>query len=196
MTEKPSTGCKLRQFAGPWESGRDLRAMNLKDSPKTLPPLTPPDGAGEAFHFKPGLSIGYLLRDCYRSFSRALEVRTKPYGVGVGQWFFLRELWEEDGLTQGDLSSRAGMTAPTTVVAIRRMVKDGLVLRKPDDQDRRKVRIHLTGKGHRFRDELLPLALDVNIVATDGFSEEEIRQFRSFVDRMKKNLSRDRYRSP
>ncbi len=168
----------------------------MKDSPKTSPPLTPPDGAGEAFHFKPGLSIGYLLRDCYRSFSKALEVRIKPNGVGAGQWFFLRELWEEDGLTQGDLSSRAGMTAPTTVVAIRRMVDDDLVVRRPDDQDRRKVRIHLTGKGRRFRDELLPLAQDVNKVATQGFSEEEIRQFRLFVDRMKKNLSRDRSGSP
>ena len=150
----------------------------------------PPDGSGEAFHFKPGRSIGYLLRDCYRSFSRALEVRIKPHGVGVGQWFFLRELWEEDGLTQGDLSARAGMTAPTTVVAIRRMVDDGLVLREPDDQDRRKVRIHLTEKGRRFRDELLPFAFDVNKVATADFSQEEIRQFRSFVERMKKNLAR------
>ena len=116
-------------------------------------------------------------------------MRIKPHGIGVGQWFFLRELWEEDGLTQGDLSSRAGMTAPTTVVAIRRMAEGGLVIRKPDDQDRRKVRIHLTEKGRRFRDELLPFAFDVNNAATEGFSQEEIRQFRSFVDRMKKNLS-------
>ena len=81
------------------------------------------------------------------------------------------------------------MTAPTTVVAIRRMVEDGLVIRKQDDQDRRKVRIHLTEKGRRFRDELLPLAFDVNAVATVDFSQEEIRQFRLFVERMKKNLS-------
>ncbi len=116
-------------------------------------------------------------------------MRIKPHGIGVGQWFYLRELWEEDGLTQGDLSSRAGITAPTTVVAIRRMAEGGLVIRKPDDQDRRKVRIHLTEKGRRFRDELLPFAFDVNAVATADFSQEEIRQFRSFVDRMKKNLS-------
>ena len=150
----------------------------------------PPDESGEAFSYKPGLSIGYLLRDCYRSFSRALEVRIKPHGVGAGQWFFLRELWEEDGLTQGDLSARAGMTAPTTVVAIRRMVKDGLVIREPDDQDRRKVRIHLTDKGRRFRDELLPFAYEVNKIATEGLSQDEIRQFRLVVERMKKNLSR------
>ena len=150
----------------------------------------PPDGSGEAIHIKPGRSFGYLLRGCYRSFSRALEAVIKPYGIGVGQWYFLRELWAEDGLTQGDLSARAGMTAPTTVVAIRRMVDDGLVLRKQDAKDRRKVRIYLTKKGRRFRDELLPLALDVTNVATEGFSQEDIHQFRSLIDRMNKNLSR------
>jgi len=147
------------------------------------------DAAGDAFHYKPGRSVGYLLRDCYRSFSKALEDQINPHGVGTGQWFFLRELWEEDGLPQGELSSRAGMTAPTTVVAIRRMVEDGLVERRKDAHDGRKVRIHLTPKGRRFRDQLLPLAFEVNAAATQGFTQGEIEQLRSFIERMKANLS-------
>ncbi len=146
---------------------------------------------GREFYFKPGRSIGYLLRECNRRFIKTLEAKIKPHGVLVGQWFFLRELWLEDGLTQADLSSRVGMKAPTTVVAIRRLVKDGLVIRKQDKVDRRKVRIHLTPKGRRSRDVLLPLAHDVNILATDGFSEAEIRQFQSLFDRMKENLSNE-----
>ena len=165
------------------------KVMILMASAKTSKQLMPPDKSGKAFHFKPGRSVGYLLRDCYRSFSRELESKIKPHGILPGQWYFLRELWEEDGLTQGDLSSRVGMKAPTTVVAIRRMVEDGLVVRKQDDQDRRKVRIYLTAKGRQYRNELLPLAFDVNNVATGGFSQKEIRQFRSFINRMKKNLS-------
>ncbi len=167
-----------------------MRATILTTTSKTASPSLPAADSGEAFDYKPGRSTGYLLRDCYRSFSRDLETRIKPYGVGIGQWFFLRELWEEDGLTQGDLSARAGMTAPTTVVAIRRMVKDGLVVRTPDREDRRKVRIHLTEKGRKIRDRLLPLAYEVNKVATEGISRDEIRQFRSVIERMKTNLAR------
>jgi DNA-binding MarR family transcriptional regulator len=166
------------------------RAIIPMASPKTSSQLSPPDRSGKGSRFKPGRSVGYLLRDCYRSFSRALELQIKPYGIGLGQWYFLRELWEEDGLTQGDLSSRVGMTAPTTVVAIRRMVEDGLVVRKKDEHDRRKLRISLTQEGRRLRDELLPLALEVNNIATGGFSQKEMRQFQSLVDRMKKNLFR------
>ncbi len=38
---------------------------------------------------------------------------------------------------------------------------------------------------------VLPLAFEVNNIATEGFSKKEIRQFRSFIDRMKKNLFQD-----
>jgi DNA-binding MarR family transcriptional regulator len=149
------------------------------------------DELTEEFQFRPGRSIGYLLRDCNRRFIKALEAKIGPHGILVGQWFFLRELWVEDGLTQAELSSRVGMKAPTTVVAIRRMVEDGLVVRRKDSEDRRKLRICLTDKGRRSRDVLLPLAHDVNIAATEGFSKEEVRQFQSLFDRLKENLSND-----
>lgn len=144
---------------------------------------------GDTLRAEPGRSHGYLLRDCYRSFSKALEDVIRPHGIGVGQWYFLRELWAEDGLSQGDLSLRVGMSAPTAVVAIRRMVEHGLVVRKPDDDDGRKMRIYLTKKGHRFGAKLLPLALEVTNIATKGFTQKEIREFRSMIERMKKNLS-------
>jgi DNA-binding MarR family transcriptional regulator len=161
----------------------------LATSPKKTSLSTQTGEPGEASYFKPGRSIGYLLRDCNRRFSKTLEAKIKPHGILVGQWFFLRELWQEDGLTQADLSTRVGMKAPTTVVAIRRLVEDGLVVREQDTQDRRKVRIYLTEKGRRSRDVLLPLAHDVNMSATEGFSKKEIRQFQSLFDRMKKNLT-------
>lgn len=147
------------------------------------------EGTGEALGIDRSRSLGYMLRDCSRRFSKALEEVIRPYGIRVGQWYFLRELWAEDGLTQVELSLRAGMSAPTTVVAIRGMVEAGLVVRKPHNRDRRKVRIFLTREGRRYRDELLPRVLDINAVATKGFTRDEVRQFRSLVDRINGNLS-------
>jgi len=163
----------------------------LTASPKTSRHLTPAEVSNKSLYFKPDRSIGYLLRDCSRHFSKELEAKIRPYGILIGQWFFLRELWQEDGLIQASLSTRVGMKAPTTNVAIRRMVEDGLVIRKQDTADRRKVKIYLTKKGRRLRDELLPLAFEVNETATKGFSQKEVRQFQSLIDRMKKNLTSD-----
>ena len=57
--------------------------------------------------FSLGGSLGYLVRDANRAFQRLLEKRISPHGVTRGQWYFLRVLWEEDGLSQRELSARA-----------------------------------------------------------------------------------------
>ncbi len=44
-----------------------------------------------------------------------------PYGLKRGQWYFLRVLWTEDGLSQRELSARVGTMEPTTVIALRSM---------------------------------------------------------------------------
>ncbi len=75
--------------------------------------------------FSLGGSLGYLVRDANRAFQRLLERRISPHGVTRGQWYFLRVLWEEDGLSQRELSARVGMMEPTTVIALRGMEKAG-----------------------------------------------------------------------
>src|ERR1044072_9464002 len=79
--------------------------------------------------FPPDESSGYLVRDAHRAFQRLLERRIAPHGVTRGQWYFLRVLWNEDGLTQRELSARVGMMEPTTVIALRGMEKSGLIRR-------------------------------------------------------------------
>ena len=61
------------------------------------------------FYQNPMNSVGYLTRITFRSFSRTLERMTLPHGVSAGQWRFLRVLWNEEGLTQRELSRRVGM---------------------------------------------------------------------------------------
>ena len=57
-----------------------------------------------AVDFSLGGSLGYLVRDANRAFQRLLERRISPHGVTRGQWYFLRVLWKEDGLSQRELS--------------------------------------------------------------------------------------------
>ena len=72
----------------------------------------------EAFIYEPGRSLGYLIRDTFRAFNRLLHDLIEAHGVAIGHWYFLRELWVEDGLTQRELSRRAGIMEPTTAAAV------------------------------------------------------------------------------
>ena len=151
------------------------------------------DADGDPFHFAPGQSLGYLVRDTYRAFTRELESRIAGEGVSIGQWYFLRALWEEDGLTQRELSRRVSMMEPTTVTAVNAMEARGLVRRERNAQDRRKFKVVLTAKGHRLKSTLLPCARAVNELAAKGFSEEEIATLRRLLDRARVNLDPTRH---
>src|SRR5262249_20249940 len=91
-----------------------------------------------------------------------------PYGVTRGQWYFLRVLWTADGLSQRELSARVGMMEPTTAIALRSMERSQLIRRLRADDDRRKVRVFLTSKAKRLRNELLTLARGITTTAEEG----------------------------
>jgi len=140
--------------------------------------------------FPPRLSSGYLVRDAHRAFQRLLERRIAPYGVARGQWYFLRVLWNADGLSQRELSARVGMMEPTTVIALRGMERSGLIRRVRGDDDRRKVRVFLTAKAKRLRNELLAVARSITDEAEQGIGARELAAFRRVISLMTANLDR------
>ena len=141
-------------------------------------------------------SIGYLSRINFRAFSRVLEKQTTKHGVSAGQWRFLRVLWEEDGITQRELSDRAGTREATTVRAIDGLVKDGFVTRNPCADDKRKSRIVLTPLARRLRKKLIPLVVEVNARAVKGLSQQDIDTARRVLVQTHRNLSGDLEEDP
>jgi DNA-binding MarR family transcriptional regulator len=146
--------------------------------------------ARRAVEFPPRLSSGYLVRDAHRAFQRLLERRIAAYGVARGQWYFLRVLWNADGLSQRELSARVGMMEPTTVIALRGMERSGLIRRVRGDDDRRKVRVFLTAKAKRLRNELLAVARSITDEAEQGIGARELAVFRRVINLMTANLDR------
>ena len=146
-----------------------------------------------AVAFPPRLSSGYLIRDAHRAFQRLLERRIAAYGVTRGQWYFLRVLWTADGLSQRELSARVGMMEPTTAVALRSMERSQLIRRLRAEDDRRKVRVFLTAKAKRLRNELLTVARGITADAEQGIGARDLANFRRTIARMTANLDRIAY---
>jgi DNA-binding MarR family transcriptional regulator len=147
-------------------------------------------GRAQPGDFPPAESSGYLVRDAHRAFQRLLEKRIAPYGVTRGQWYFLRVLWTEDGLSQRELSARVGMMEPTTVIALRTMEKSGLIRRVRDADDKRKAQVWLTPKAKHIREELLQLARTITDEAEQGIPRTDLAVFRRAIAAMTANLDR------
>lgn len=122
---------------------------------------------------------------------RELQGRLAVHGVSFGHWTFLRILWEHDGLTQRELSEQAGVMEPTTFSAIRAMEGLGYVARRHAPQNRKNVYVHLTPQGRSLKEKLVPLAEEVNRVATRGVAPEDIAAMRRALGLMLQNLAED-----
>jgi DNA-binding MarR family transcriptional regulator len=140
--------------------------------------------------YPPPESAGYLVRDAHRAFQRLLEKRIAAHGITRGQWYFLRVLWTEDGLSQRELSARVGMMEPTTVIALRSMEKAGLIRRTRSAEDKRVTNVDLTAKAKRMRGPMLRLAYGINEEACEGVSRDAFNAFRQAIARMTANLDR------
>ncbi len=133
-------------------------------------------------------SVGYQIRSTHRALQRFLQLKIESHGVTLGMWYFLRVLWDEDGLTQRELSRRVGTMEPTTLNAILGMERSGFVRRVRDKKDRRKSHVYLTSKGRQLRNKLMPLAKEVVDTAVQSLSRSEIKQVLGGLAEIQKNL--------
>lgn len=139
----------------------------------------------------PNDRLAHLVRDAGRSCVRALQFRLAEHDVSFGHWTFLRILWQADGLTQRELSSRAGVTEPTAVIALKSMARLGYLTRKPAKDNKKNLCIRLTAKGRALKRVLEPLAKEVNTVAVRGVKASEIRATRKTLLAIIENLAKD-----
>ena len=139
----------------------------------------------------PNDRLAHLVKDATRALLRALQMRLAAHSVSLGHWTFLRILWEKDGLTQKELSERAGVMEPTTFSALKAMERFGTITRRRLPGNRKKVFIHLTPKGRLLKSKLVPLAEAVNAVAARNVKAADIATTRQTLLSIIENLARD-----
>ncbi len=141
-------------------------------------------------------SVGYQVRATNRAFQTRLRERVEPFGVSHGMWYFLRLLWQEDGLTQRELGRRIGLMDPTAFTALSAMERRGLVTRAKDPSDRRKIKVFLTAHGKALREEMLPLAHEINGEGLRGLARDEIATLLRLLKKIEANLMLRSHRAP
>ena len=118
--------------------------------------------------------LAHLIRDAARVLTKSLQLRLSQHSVSFGHWSFLRVLWVQDGLTQRELSEEVGLMEPTTFAALKAMETNGLIERRFQDGNRKKIYIYLTPKGHSLKSVLIPIAEELNGIAVRGLSDSEV----------------------
>ncbi len=99
-------------------------------------------------------------------------------------------LWQNDEISISSLSAQTSLANTTLTAMLDRMENSGLIVRKPDPNDRRNRLIALTEKARALQDDYDMISQKMNELYYIGFSETEIGQFEAYLQRILNNLER------
>ena len=97
-------------------------------------------------------------------------------------------LWQKDGISIKTLSEQCGLAITSLTSMLELMEKQGLLRRESDEKDKRKTLLFLTDRAYALREDYEDVSARMGTVFYEGFSEEEIRLFESFLHRVLDNL--------
>ena len=127
-------------------------------------------------------SLGFLLSKGYQRVWSLMREEIEPYDLTPPQFGLLAFLWQQDGMTQAELSEKGQIDRTTIGGLIDRLEKVGLVERRKHPQDRRAYMIHLTDRGREMETPLSACAGRALAKITKGLSEHEIDELRRMLE--------------
>ena len=96
-------------------------------------------------------------------------------------------LWGKDGVPIKTLCEKTSLDKSTLTGIIDRLERDGYITKKPSETDKRSTLISLTGKEQEFAQKVQKVSNQMNKIFYKGFSNEEILQFDSMLERILAN---------
>ncbi|MRR17570.1 MAG: MarR family transcriptional regulator [Deltaproteobacteria bacterium] len=127
--------------------------------------------------------ILFILSKAHQKVYGTFKSRLQSYGMTPMQGLVLHALYEEEGLSAGELGRRLGLDSATLSGVLDRMAESGWII-KNVKEDRRVLNLQLTDRARQCRDKFLQETVDVNQEVLSAFSTEE----RLLLIRMLKDL--------
>jgi MarR family transcriptional regulator, organic hydroperoxide resistance regulator len=133
-------------------------------------------------------SIGLLMRIALFGLRASFKAQLAKHRVPWSVWYYLRVLWEHDGISQRELTERVGVMQPNTVSALQTMVKAGWVT-IARGADRRCTIVSLSQKGRRLMQRMLPdVRNTVRPTLLKDFTDREEAELRRLLNKVCDNV--------
>lgn len=133
-------------------------------------------------------SISYLINRATVKIKRDMSNRFNNYDITIEQWALLTRLWQNDGISQTELSRRSSKDLPTVTRMLLKMEKKGLISRRVDPDDSRSTLIFLTNEGKDLEDELDAIAYEIEVKALKNIKIDDVELLRDVLGRIIANM--------
>ena len=119
------------------------------------------------------IGLHRAVNEIDRQTSRLLQ----PYELTLGQFAVLEALYHKGDMTVGQVQEKILSSSGTIPLILKNLEKRGLILRKQDEEDKRRWILHLTEMGQQLIEEVYPKNEAMIIEQFQEYSEEEKEQF-------------------
>ncbi len=117
---------------------------------------------------------------------RNLQLREGPpkdIGLSMPKFGLLRMISHSPGCGVNDISHLSGLKPPTISVGVRRLVREGLLERRRDPQDKRARPLYLTEKGETLIQQVRAHRNQGMHIFMEGLDSEEQGQFLGLLEK-------------
>lgn len=135
-------------------------------------------------------TVGYLLNQICKAHRAVMASRLSELGLHPGQESLLCQIWQQDGLTQGELAGRLGVQPATVSKMLSRMDSAGLISGCRDAADARITRLHLTDAGQALHEPIEAAWAEVETQTLAAFTLEERVLLRRLLLQVLDNLTK------
>jgi DNA-binding MarR family transcriptional regulator len=129
---------------------------------------------------------------CFALYSTSL-LMTKVYkpllqalGLTYPQYLAMMVLWEQDGITVGEISSRLLTDPGSLTPLLKRLEGEGLLNRTRSKEDERVVQLRLTDQGRALQQQAL--GVPGCVLTSSGLDMQELRALQEELLRLRANL--------
>jgi DNA-binding MarR family transcriptional regulator len=125
--------------------------------------------------FRVNQSLGFLLAMAAKKTAARFSQLMQENNIDIGHsgWIVLSRLWEEDGLSQQEISDRSGVAKPNISTYCDKLEAENYLVRVADQIDRRNYRLFLTQKGKSLKNICQQLAGQSNEETAKDLSPAE-----------------------
>lgn len=142
------------------------------------------------FHEKKG--VGFHANRTGRLMAKLLSNAFLAEGVALNgdQLPILLHLWMKDGQNQQEIADVIFRDKATIARHIDYLEKENLVLRVPDENDKRNKKIYLTHKGKELESKVMPMAFQLKQRALEGIDPTELDICNKVLEMIYDNLNK------
>jgi DNA-binding MarR family transcriptional regulator len=128
--------------------------------------------------------LSLILIELYEKMSSWEHAVVKESGLTPAQMHTIEILGHQESLRMKELAQKLGVTTGTLTVMIDRLEQNGLILRKPNEDDRRSIVVVLTKKGQKYFEEHHKLHLELTQEITSSLTKDEAKQLYTFMEKL------------